>query len=92
MAVFEDCQATALTTWPPEPGIFSAYLSSIDLSDSSLQLLILGFLYAVFVQWRMALWSTYKKVTPTIDIYDLKVEILQNEYLAMSSFLIIWDN
>ena len=29
----------------------------------------------------MALRSIYKKVAPTIDIYDLKVRILQNEKL-----------
>ena len=38
----------------------------------------------------MALWSINKKITLTIDIYDLKVRILQNELKVENIQLRIW--
>ena len=38
----------------------------------------------------MALWSINKKITLTIDIYDIKVRILQNELKVENVQLRIW--
>ena len=45
-----------------------------------------------FGESKMAFWSIYKKVTPIIDIYNLKVRILQNELKVENVQLRIWSS